>query len=1320
MDPEVLTSFLPIELVSRALAARAEISERGAVMFIDISGFTRITNEHTSRDPARGGVNAVSSRLDAEFGTWIDLVQRHGGEVLKFAGDALLAFWRTDSEQLAAVALAAATCARELQDRRGAAASELRIRIGIEVGELHSGIVDLGPGRCDLLITGATLDEALRAQSAANPGEVVLGPRAAECLERNALGEYLAESRMRLDELEVSAAIAPARVRGPLPAVADLLPFVPPAVSAGHVGEIRQVSVVFLSVPPGPLVERRRLLAEDIAVVVGLYGGVINKLNVDDKGLSALIAFGLPGSIYIDGADRTLYTTLVLRARCPNLRMGVATGAALCGVVGNARRREYTLIGGTVNRAARLMQACSEGAALCDEPTAEAASATIVCRSHGKLDLHGFGLVPVHEPVRPRSDSGRHATVHRSAFVGFPAELQSLVTLLGRLGDGAGCPLVALLEGEAGIGKSRLVDEALARASVGAARIHRLSSEAYNKGIAYHAWLEFFHPIGQLGGEAIMAHLAGSPELLPHLHLLNPLLGLDFAETDLSRQIEPEVRAARTRDLLVELLRLGLAGSHAVFVLEDAHWFDTASWALILALARSTLPVVLIITYEQWQDPPAVLQELQRLAGQNHLRLGPLSSADIRQLVRVRLGVDELPAALAEAIRDIAQGNPARAKQLVHALIERNIVAIRGADVHVDEPRLHEFRARPSPGDNLVIGRIDRLTPVQQAVVRAAACIGRRFRVDLLAAMLPDMTGQELAAVLASLVALRMFSVDTRAARPSYQFTYPRTRDVVDANMITDVLQPLHRRIAEWSERNGLCREPWHAAPLAQHWRLAGDACKAIDYFAQAGEYALAGHLCREAVESYTGALELADGEQGIDANRRAVWLHARGVAHLKLGEHRLAQVDYTRALALVGVETGDRRVSHVRSLIGHASRQLLRRLLRRRVADPPAPAIPEPVTAPVARIYQGLAEIAFFHQERLRLLQTTLACLNHAEGTGDRAVLAWAYATMAIVAGLFRLHFVARSYSRSSIEAAGSSDTGTEAYALLLQGVYHSTVPNPDQVGYLAAAELFQNLGDRSREATARLAEAFYRLALGDLELAAAVCQAHLERLDLAPQLRVWTLSGHLLVSLRRGVPDRGVVEELDALLTGAVGARLLHADHILGYGVVALAHLRRGDLDRARERANMIFVKAEKQPTIMYTSFGLHAAMEVFLALAADDEPRAGMWLKKAARAASLMRWLAVHNPIVAPRATLARGHVACARGQLARAMRRWRRALVQTRRANTPYGEALANLAIGTHLPTHDAARAGHLERARAILDPLGVRPEWSGVPLSRSKQ
>jgi class 3 adenylate cyclase len=173
-------------LAARRDALPHETRTAGALLFVDVSGFTKLTEHFSAAGPE--GAERLAGAFDACFGRMFERIVARGGDVLAFAGDSVLAMWPAAEETLAAAVREAADCGRELlADFHGLALPEehtLRLRGALGAGVLR--VLEVGgvDGRWECLVLGDALEQARRADKEGTPGELTLSPEARALLAR--------------------------------------------------------------------------------------------------------------------------------------------------------------------------------------------------------------------------------------------------------------------------------------------------------------------------------------------------------------------------------------------------------------------------------------------------------------------------------------------------------------------------------------------------------------------------------------------------------------------------------------------------------------------------------------------------------------------------------------------------------------------------------------------------------------------------------------------------------------------------------------------------------------------------------------------------------------------------------------------------------------------------------------------------------------------------------------------------------------------------------------------------------------------------------
>ena len=487
LSTDVLASYVPRFLLRQAAVDPSRfprsVGERldGAILFADLVGFTRLASEFARLGP--GGAEQLTAVLNACFGELVERIEAHGGDIVRFPGDAVLAVWPARSEdELERGVLLAARCGLALQQpfgTGGAAVAGLRLRVGIGAGEMLLASVGGADERWEWVAAGSPLEQVALAQGVAAPGDVVAAPEMWSLISTQARGEPREAGCVRVEAIGDTGALpAPQDPEVPSELAAVLRHYVPrPVLSRLEAGqtewlaELRRIAVLFLKLDgidytADDAFERLQDATTAIQSAIYRYDGALNQLVVDDKGTVVLATWGVTLSTHEDDASRAALTALMMHDELARLGLsggiGITTGRVFCGRRGNDRRSEYAVIGDVVNLAARLMVAADSGV-LCDQETFLAASRRVRFESVPPITVKGHAEpVVVHRPFAER----RSASRDEGRVVGRDTERSRLAGRLDKLRrDGQGG--VVVIEGEAGIGKSRLVADLLDKARSG-------------------------------------------------------------------------------------------------------------------------------------------------------------------------------------------------------------------------------------------------------------------------------------------------------------------------------------------------------------------------------------------------------------------------------------------------------------------------------------------------------------------------------------------------------------------------------------------------------------------------------------------------------------------------------------------------------------------------------------------------------------------------------------------------------------------------------------------------------------------------------------
>lgn len=881
-----LSSYVAPYVLRRLTDARGlpdlPVAQRlhGAILYVDISGFTTICEQLAERGAE--GIDDLSLALNRHFGRLIDAVGRYGGEVVNFAGDALMALWVATLEDLPDASHRAAHCAHVLAlgHRRNSSPDRIPLsaRFGIGAGSLCGTELGGLAGRRHCVLSGDAIGGATRASRQARPGQVVLDADAWQLVAERVTGQSDPLGNLRITSL--TPAPPPSQPATPSLNVDQLHSYLPPAVLARGAGgrgawlaELRTVTAIFAHIPDldvGMDLHRAQDLVRTVQADLARYETDLLTISVDDHGTCLVAGAGLPPCAHGDDPVRAIGAALVLAQILGEAGVvggvGVGTGRAFCGPVGNDARREYTMIGDVVNTAARLMQSATASGAgrgtalvLCDSPTERAARHRFRFGDVRQVQAKGKRESLLAYEPDPRAPLTTSVIATTSQIVGRQMERRHLATSIDQIVRAG--PRVVLIEGEAGIGKSRLMAELPRLGATQGVRLLTGAADHLERSVPYRAWRSVLSALLSLD-----AGPAGQPSLPPECRalapLLNGVLGVDFAETDQTSALQGEQRIKALRQLLVEIVSATAKRRPLVVALEDVHWLDSASWALVLTLSRQSppLPLLLVLTSRPLESSAQVPEALQLCAepATEVITLGPLPPETLSVLIRSRLDVRQVPPELTSYVAERSGGNPLFAEELMYALRDAGILLISRSGCTLTEPRALERLSVPNTIEGVIGSRIDRLDAQAELVLKVASALGQSFARDLLAEVHPVARDRhELDTALTTLVQRKLIVPRQPGHWEQFVFYHALVREVAYHRMLSRQRRHLHRRIARRLEADppDSCAATY--ALLGHHWSRAGVLDKACDYLRRASIQAVNDGMGREAVDLGLDAAEL-------------------------------------------------------------------------------------------------------------------------------------------------------------------------------------------------------------------------------------------------------------------------------------------------------------------------------------------------------------------------------------------------------------------------------------------------------------------------------
>jgi adenylate cyclase len=694
------------------------------------------------------------------------------------------------------------------------------------------------------------------------------------------------------------------------------------ALSAvGAPAEFKQVTVLFadvvhsMDIAAAVGAERLREIMTDLfrrsSAVVTRFGGTVNQFTGD----GVMAVFGAPVALE-DHALRACHAALEIQGEADRLsvevegrdgimlrlRIGLNSGEVIAGEMGSGPG-SYTTIGEQVGMAQRMESVAPPGGVMLSESTARLVEGASALGEPESVRIKGAESPVIAYRLLTIATRGVHRARQLSTLVGRDWELSTVASMIDQSMNGKG--RIAGLVGPPGIGKSRLVEEAVAIAQDRGIQVYTTYCESHTSEISFHVVARLLRHVFAIdevaGGEAramVGARLPGAEA--DDLLLLHDLLGIREADVPLP-DIDPDARRRRLSALLNTAA--GARTTATVYVIEDAHWIDEVSESMIAELSAVVARThsLLLVTYR-----PEYHGALDRLPSSHRIALAPLDDSESRALAAELLGEDTSVAALFDQIAGRAAGNPFFAEEIVRDLAERGVVeGTVGAYVCLSSST--DVRV-PASLQATIAARIDRLAMTSKRTLNAAAVIGFRFEAGLLASLVDTVEVDEL--LQAELIDQVVFTSPS-----AFVFRHPLIRTVAYESQLRSDRARLHQSLADTIK--GADAADDNAALVAEHLEEAGDLEAAYGWHMRAGEFARSRDI-RAARTSWQRARQVADSLPDDEPHRTSMrilprtllcanawrdWGSSVDSAYAELSELCLgAGDDASRAIGLAGL----------------------------------------------------------------------------------------------------------------------------------------------------------------------------------------------------------------------------------------------------------------------------------------------------------------------------------------------------------------------------------------------------------------------------------
>ena len=898
---ESSTAYVPKDrLIALAEGRSLPAEGQGSVLFADISGFTPLTEAYEQHLGSRRGGEELARILNEVYDQMIDEVDKVRGSVIGFAGDAI-------------------TCWMDGDDGSRAVSSALAMQSGME---RFSAVPSPGGGTIALGLKAAVTTGRVRRFEVGQPGiqrvDVLAGEpvyRVAEVEQLANRGDVLidAATRKRLGNAITIAAekqlgdgrpfawkvtsIQSVQPCDPWPAV-NLIdvsqevidPWMVAAIrdrlNSGmgeFLTELRPATAMFvrfggIDFEKDPDAGNKLdAFFSWVQGVVNSYEGVVHQLTLGDKGSFLYAAFGAPIS-HEDDTARAMSTALELRALPPELlfidsiQIGLARGSTRSGAYGGSTRRTYGVLGDQVNLSARLMGKAAPGQILVS------GTAAVDCLESYQLEkLDPIMVKGKSAPVevyslggrRDRYASGNKSRGYATPMVGRESQFTFIKEQLDSARNGQG--QLIQIEADAGMGKTRLLNEVILHAKESGYRVLRGECQAFGSKTIYTpwwtVWRDFFGLAGETSPEQAVETISAFLEAIDdslrfRIPVLGPALDIAIPDNSLTGTFDPKLRRASLEALLVDCLNHVSAGQPQLIVIEDAHAIDSVSrdllQMLIQAIARQR---VAILFTNRPVNALQILRESDRQLEYAHkLVLPEFNNAETHQLIRTKIaqlfGSPELATdLLINKIAEKTGGNP--------FFIEEVINWIHNGKIDIRSMAALERADLPTSLYSLVLSRMDQLDESSRVTMKVASVIGRIFRPAIIWGIYPELGGESRVMDSLNTLELNDFTVPEAGDEElAYLFKHVVIHEVSYESLPNQLREHLHEAIAIFIEERFPERTGQVLDLLAFHFGRSTNLDKKRKYLVLAGDQARQAYYNASAITYYKASIPLLQGEE--------------------------------------------------------------------------------------------------------------------------------------------------------------------------------------------------------------------------------------------------------------------------------------------------------------------------------------------------------------------------------------------------------------------------------------------------------------------------
>lgn len=666
-------------------------------------------------------------------------------------------------------------------------------------------------------------------------------------------------------------------------------PYVPKAVTSRILegkgslpSERSEATIIFIDIrgftkladqlDPEKATEIINTIFEPIVGLIDKYGGSINKFLGD----GLMVIFGTPFS-HEDDPERAARASLEImksieengkikignKLKSLTARIGINTGLCISGEIGSNSRKEFTVIGDTVNLASRLQANATPGKVLISDKTFQRIKDNFIISPPRKLKVKGKrDLVTVYTLKSEKKKIGflEKKKDSHSPFVGREKELKTLRDALKKSYQSKGQMIE--ISGELGVGKSRLIYELSKESLTKEYNVFSGNCSSWEKSKPYAPLKEIFTKI--FGIEFDDEHKEIDKKIENKIKVIDS--SLLFASSYFLKLLSPKIKSLEEimeqskeeSNLLIKVMKKILwsfsSQKPLLIIIEDVHWIDDASAEFLTQCSDELKEYPILLIYSLRES----LKKRESIAGSKRLKLLPLKNTESNKLISLLIKENDIYKLMKDRIISTANGNPLFVEEIVRGIEERRLSA--------DKDRLGNYTEIfadfqiPDTVQSIARARIDLLPVGLKEILYQASVLGRYIEISLFQ-RITNLKDKVLFDLLKKLQKHEF--IEEVEAAPQLQryfaFTHSLIQEIAYNSLLFKTRRSLHTKIGVAMEEMYLSKIDAKVEELAYHFKNSNDSERAVLYLNKAGDKAQSLYAFSNAVNYYLDNIKILE-----------------------------------------------------------------------------------------------------------------------------------------------------------------------------------------------------------------------------------------------------------------------------------------------------------------------------------------------------------------------------------------------------------------------------------------------------------------------------